>query len=109
MEERDARIRGGGPRKGTTLVGVYHAEGSGLGGPPRRHDSLEYFGKCGEKDDNTEGSRGVIGHLTRFIEHNPISSFEGRGVEPVTDEGGVIWVHVPVIAYRSEQCRLSYF
>ena len=80
MSEGDYRVRGAKAGEGATLVWVKQARPPCQGGESNGDDAFEDLGDGFEEDDDTEGSRSVVGRFAGFVEDNPVCVFEAGGM-----------------------------
>ena len=88
MCEGEAGVGGADPWEGAARVRVEEALGFCNDRQPDCHYPFEDLG-CGfEEDDDAEGARGVIGGLTRLVEHYTVCRLQRGGVVPKSPQGG---------------------
>ena len=84
---------GGGVNQGergerAALVAVEKAGESGAMGEAEGNYSFKDLGDSLEQNNDSEGSRRVVGLLARLVEDNPIGFLNGAGVVAKTEKGG---------------------
>ena len=84
------RIQGAEAGEGATLVGVEQAILSCEGGESDCEDALEDLRDSFEEDYYPEGGWCVVGWLSRFVQDDPISVFEGGQVVPEGHKWGQV-------------------